>query len=37
VRFKDQDRTLVVILLGAEDRKAEIRSLIQYVTDRFAR
>lgn len=37
VRFKGQDRILVVILLGAQDRKAEIGSLIQYVKDRFGR
>jgi lipoprotein-anchoring transpeptidase ErfK/SrfK len=37
VSFKDQDRILVVILLGAQDRAQEIESLIQYVKDRFGR
>jgi D-alanyl-D-alanine carboxypeptidase len=37
VRFKDQERILVVILLGAEDRAQEIQTLIQYVKARFGR
>jgi D-alanyl-D-alanine carboxypeptidase len=37
VRFKDQDRILAVILLGAENRTQEIQSLIQYVKARFGR
>jgi D-alanyl-D-alanine carboxypeptidase len=37
VRFKNQDRILAVILLGAENRTEEIESLIQYVKARFGR
>lgn len=37
VQFKDQDRILVVILLGAQNRTEEIESLIKYVKDRFGR
>ena len=35
--FKDQDRILAVILLGAENRTTEIQTLIQYVKARFSR
>jgi lipoprotein-anchoring transpeptidase ErfK/SrfK len=37
VSFKDQDRILAVILLGAENRTEEIERLIQYVKARFSR
>jgi lipoprotein-anchoring transpeptidase ErfK/SrfK len=37
VRFSGQDRILVVILLGAENRREEIESLIEYAKDRFGR
>jgi lipoprotein-anchoring transpeptidase ErfK/SrfK len=37
VSFKNQDRVLAVILLGAQDRTQEIEALIQYVNDRFGR
>jgi hypothetical protein len=37
VSFKDQDRILAVILLGAENRTTEIQTLIQYVKARFSR
>ena len=37
VSFKDQDRILAVILLGAENRTEEIERLIQYIKARFSR
>jgi hypothetical protein len=37
VRFSGQDRILVVILLGAQNRREEIESLIEYAKDRFGR
>ena len=37
VRLDKQERTLAVILLGAQDRNEEIARLIQYVNDRFSR
>lgn len=37
IPFQGEERTLVVILLGSDNRSADIRALLQYVDDRFGR
>jgi hypothetical protein len=37
LEFQDEERTLIVILLGSEDRTGDIETLLTYVQDRFGR